>query len=349
MPGSQGEGSLPPQAPAYDMRTGQPLSSSDGQRPYPDDLGFWDPAYTPPEPAWGTLPPVQTATDVEAQSPYPETGLGQVERRRPLVLLAALVAAAVVSVAVAVAVFAFIHDPKRSTSAPAARNTNQPAPTAAAVLPPSSTPSSAPSAPTRHAKVLALNVSQTVTYGGAGPSIDRNASGQLTKYPALTTPVLVGSYLDIICTVYGSNTSLGALGTGTVWDYTAYGWFTDRALLTNSQDPVANACVGNIADPTEGNTPPSVTAGPFPIYSRGQTVAVRTDPQAGDIGDELQDGDLVTLVCTANGPPVLSPNDLTGQPIGSSTQWDKISAPIVGWVPDAMINSASENSVAPIC
>jgi hypothetical protein len=213
----------------------------------------------------------------------------------------------------------------------------------------STAPTTQPSTPTSHARVLSLDAAHAVTYGIAGPSIARDGSGQLTKYPALTAPVKIGSYLDVICTLYGQSTNLGSLGVSNIWDYTAAGWFTNQALLTSSPYPVANECVGNIAHPNAGTGLPSATEGPFPIYSRGKTVIVGSDPQADAGGALLRDGDLVTLVCTENGPLVLSPNDLTGQPIGSSIQWDRISSPFTGWVPDAMVNSASEDSVAPAC
>ncbi len=239
-----------------------------------------------------------------------------------------------------------------------ARSTeSSPAPAVAASTPaatpyaPASAPAvdSAADTPTRHARVLAPSGTTTV-YGLAGPSLQMDASGELSVYPALSSPVSVGSYLDVVCTVYGQRADLGELGAGRVWDYTSEGWFTDQAMQTNSPAPVANACVGNINDPSEGATPPSPTEGPFPIYSGGESVAVYVDPTLTSATVEtLADGDLVALTCSTEGDDVTSPANLQGQPIGHSTQWDRISSPVSGWVPDALVNSASEDSVAPPC
>jgi hypothetical protein len=197
--------------------------------------------------------------------------------------------------------------------------------------------------------VLAASGTTTV-YAVDGPSLEQNGSGQLTVYPTRPTRVAVGSYVDVTCTVYGQQVDLGSLGAGNLWDYTSQGWFTDQALQTNSPDPVANACVGNISDPTEGSAQPSPSLGPFPIYSGGTSVSVHSDPSTSATSvSQLNDGDLVTLVCTATGDDVNAPNDLTGQPIGHSTQWDKVAAADTEWVPDAQVNAARTDSPAPSC
>jgi hypothetical protein len=190
----------------------------------------------------------------------------------------------------------------------------------------------------------------TTIYGLAGPSAKRDATGNLSVYPAVTTPVQVGSNLKVVCTVYGQLEDLLGQGSNSLWYYTADGWFNSSALNTGSTGPVAMACQGNISAPVAGGSPPSQSTGPFPIYSGGMRVAVRSAPSStANGGTPLNDGDLVTLVCTAKGDAVPAPQDLSGQPIGQSDSWDKISFEADKWVPDALVNSSSENAVAPPC
>lgn len=315
----------------------------------------------------GPVPPPPAAVPSGASPPRDPN------RRWGRVLLAGGTAALVVMVGVIAALLIIksgsttptTQVAHRAPATPAARTSSQvtagptsapaplpPGPTAGPVQPsvvPSPATSPLPAGPTRHAQVLAPSGTTTV-YGVAGPSLEHNAGGQLTVYPTRPTPVAVGSFVDIICTAYGSQVDLGSLGSGNLWDYTSDGWFSDQALQTNSSAPVANACTGNVADPTEGSTQPSPSTGPFPIYSGGSTVSVQSDPStSAESVSQLNDGDFVTLTCTATGDDVSAPSDLTGTPIGDSTQWDELQAADTEWVPDALVNSASEDSVAPGC
>ena len=233
--------------------------------------------------------------------------------------------------------------PQATTSTPAPDPQTAPAT-------PSSSPATVRAVPGTAARVLSTGGGNMV-YGVAGPSMERDASGELEVYPQLTTPVSVGSNVTIICAVYGQDVSPGGgLASTDLWDDTPVGWFSDSALRSIATNPAINACTGNLSRTSASSALPSPSFGPFPVYSGGTTVNVMTGANSvSNLVGQLNDGDLVTLVCTTTGDDVSSPDYLNGQPIGHSTQWDQISSPVQGWVPDALINSATMNSAAPTC
>ena len=90
--------------------------------------------------------------------------------------------------------------------------------------------------------------------------------------------------------------------------------------------------------------------GPYPLYNKGTQVDVFDSPStSANIGHHLVDGTYVHLVCSSQGSPVLGPTDMNGKSVGTSTDWDKIDAPFIGWVSDVFVDSNTGNSVAPQC
>jgi hypothetical protein len=183
-----------------------------------------------------------------------------------------------------------------------------------------------------------------------GPNGAFTSDGLLRYYAPTGEKVPVGASATIICATYGHAEDLKNLGITRLWDYTTQGWFNDNLLETDSPTAVVPTCTGNVSHPSAGSGAPSDMAGPFPLYSGGQSVDVRSDPSlTADTQTTLSDGDYVTLECQTSGDTVDAPDDRQGQPIGSSAQWDRISAPTPGYVPDALVNSSQGNTSLPPC
>ena len=106
-------------------------------------------------------------------------------------------------------------------------------------------------------------------------------------------------------------------------------------------------CVGTLAQTHAGSGPPSQESGPYPLYNNGNQVNVFDSPStSANLQGQLQDGTYVHLVCSSRGSPVLGPTDIYGTSVGTSTNWNRIDAPVIGWVSDAFVDSASATSVA---
>jgi hypothetical protein len=182
----------------------------------------------------------------------------------------------------------------------------------------------------------------------SGPNDDTNSDGSAVFRQVGS--LAAGSTVSITCTVYGRPSATYVGSTSRLWDYTSQGYVPDSAMNTGSNGPVAPGCFGTLAQPRPGSGAPSQEAGPYPLYNKGTQVDVFDSPStSANIGHHLVDGTYVHLVCSSQGSPVLGPTDMNGTSVGTSTDWDKIDAPFIGWVSDVFIDSNTENSVAPKC
>jgi hypothetical protein len=182
----------------------------------------------------------------------------------------------------------------------------------------------------------------------SGPNDDTSGDGSAVFHKLGS--LAPGSIVSIICTVYGRPSTVYPRSQSRLWDYTSNGYVPDGALHTGSSNPVAPTCIGTLAHTQAGSGPPSQEAGPYPLYNNGIQVNVFDSPStSANLQLQLEDGTYVHLVCSSPGSPVLGPTDMYGTSVGTSTNWNKIDAPVTGWVSDAFVDSASATSVAPKC
>lgn len=177
----------------------------------------------------------------------------------------------------------------------------------------------------------------------AGPSA---SSGPFGPPPA--TSVRPGQEVQIECAAYGDTESAAGV-TSDVWDSTSVGWIADVFVDTGTTSPGGESCRGSVSNPTSSGTPLSTTEGPFPLMGDGATVEVFAGASLDDgtVGS-VPEGTFVTLVCSEDtGVTVAAPARIAGA--GSNSQWDEVSAPLSGWVPDSWVDSDSNGSVAPAC
>jgi hypothetical protein len=182
----------------------------------------------------------------------------------------------------------------------------------------------------------------------SGPNDDRSSDGSAVFHQIGSLGP--GSIVSIICTVYGRPSTVYASSQSRLWDYTFQGYVPDSALHAGGSNPVAPTCTGTLAHTEAGSGPPSQQAGPYPLYSNGIQVSVFDAPStSANLQRQLEDGTYVHLVCSSPGSAVLGPTNAYGTPVGTSTNWNMIDAPVTGWVSDAFVDSASAKSVAPKC
>jgi len=177
----------------------------------------------------------------------------------------------------------------------------------------------------------------------AGPSMSAAPFG-----PAPANTAVSGSAVTVNCTAYGDEERAYGV-TSNIWDATSIGWIADVFVDSGTPTPQAEACVGTVADPSSSHSPLSSTAGPFPLLGDFGRVTVFSDHslQAPPRGT-FPVGTFVTLACEVEtGVTVQAPQQIGGQ--GSNSQWDQITSPTTGWVPDSWVDSQSNGSVAPPC
>lgn len=348
------EGSLPPKAPAYDLRTGEPLADR------PDDsftdLGIWSPdlpGKTPSRPQESPQQLTYEPAESARQPPPlqgPPTSAGRPGRRPPwwsFVLVVLIVGAAAAGAVVAVAA----RTPRQGSSASTVTIPASGTPgTASPVTPRKTVESQRPAPPSRGAlpgpqpspgtyRVLEPADASAVQLTG-GPSRSPQAFG-------VRGQVLAGTYLRLICTAYGEPVTEQG-GTSRLWDATDQGWISDLLLETKQRGAAAPACAGNVHNPIPGGNDGAATSGPFAVIADG-TLDIRSGPDASSSRtSSLVDGDLVLLYCsTRTGQPVPPPQRLSGA--GGNDQWDRLQSPSTGWIPDSNVDSHTNGSAAPSC
>jgi serine/threonine protein kinase len=207
------------------------------------------------------------------------------------------------------------------------------------------------SAPVRNLPATGATVTVSESAGvptWTGPNDDTSRDGSAVFHQVGS--LAPGSIVSIICTVYGRPSTVYAGSQSRLWDYTSAGYVPDSALHAGGSSPASPTCVGTLAQTQAGSEPPSVESGPYPLYNNGNQVEVFDSPStSANLQGQLQDGTYVHLVCSSPGSPVLGPTDMYGTPVGTSTNWNRIDAPVIGWVSDAFVDSASATAVAPRC
>lgn len=152
------------------------------------------------------------------------------------------------------------------------------------------------------------------------------------------TVVPQGGQLTAVCRVHGQS-----IGGDDIWYATRSGWVSD-SVVTGSTSAVP-VCGGTIRSVTSKDVSFGRFGGPFPLYAGGATVTVRSAPSSSASGvTSLDDGTFVDPSCSASGDYVSAP-----APYGGNSTWDRIDAPVSGWVPDALVNSHSSQATAPTC
>ena len=348
------EGGLPPQAPAYDMRTGEPLAEASG----PDtDLGIWAPEAHFDSPVWpepqegsatsSTQEPTEigrSATLPAHESPRPEP-----TRRPPWWAVTLALVSLIAAATLAVVIITGRQEPPSTTSttADAPRTGGSSGATTASQAPSQGSQRSAPAGtatdtapqPAGTYRVLAPAGTSLVQLSG-GPTRSSAAFGARGTVPA-------GSYLRLFCTAYGEPVTEQG-GTSRLWDATDQGWISDQLLETGTAGPAATACTGSVRDPAPSTTSPTPTSGPFAVIADGSLPAGTGPSFSSPSGITLTDGDLVALDCsTRTGQQVPPPQRLTGA--GGNDQWDRLSSPASGWIPDSNVDSHTNGSAAPPC
>lgn len=177
----------------------------------------------------------------------------------------------------------------------------------------------------------------------AGPTTSSAPFG-----PPPAASVQPGQEVQIECASYGDSESADG-ATSNVWDYTSTGWIADVYVNTGTTSPAGDSCKGSVSSPGSSGIPLSATGGPFPLMSDGSTVDIYSgDSLDAGVVDAVPEGAFVTLVCSEDtGVTVPAPSRIAGA--GSNAQWDQVSTPVSGWVPDSWVDSDSNGSVAPSC
>ena len=154
----------------------------------------------------------------------------------------------------------------------------------------------------------------------------------------------------IICTTDGNKPSPISTSAPGFWLFTDLGWilsdYVDTSTLRGELGP---ACGGTVSKPIPTQAFSSFTAGPFPIIGISDVAPVFARPslQSKHV-KSLKNGTFVRLVCSiSTGIKVEAPVRISSQ--GSNDQWDRISQPIFGWIPDSWVVSFSNGSVATKC
>jgi hypothetical protein len=163
-------------------------------------------------------------------------------------------------------------------------------------------------------------------------------------------PLPAGFAVTVFCASYGATASGVGRSSG-LWYATNIGWFGSGTIQILDSGHTPEACTGSVADPVAGSDPPSRSAGPYPVVADQpgavSSVVVRASP-ASDSPEvaALDDGALVTLVCSVHAQFVPAPQRIEGE--GSNDQWDKVASPS-GWIPDSWVDSQTSGSAAPPC
>jgi serine/threonine protein kinase len=240
--------------------------------------------------------------------------------------------------------------PKAQVTGPRTASTSTPSPSASPATASAGVSSADTSAPVRNPSATGATVTVSQSAGvptWTGPNDDTSRDGSAVFHQVGS--LAPGSIVSIICTVYGRPSTVYA-GQSRLWDYTSAGYVPDSGLHAGGSSPAAPTCVGTLAQTRAGSGPPSQEFGPYPLYNNGNQVNVFDSPSSSaNLQGQLQDGTYVHLVCSSPGSPVLGPTDMYGTPVGTSTHWNRIDAPVIGWVSDAFVDSASSTSVAPRC
>ena len=313
-----------------------PGGGSGGGLPGPPVDHRWEPSSPP-----GLIPPIP--------SPVVATPTSKRDLNRAVVI--GVVSVAVVLVAVVVVVIA-AAGPSSSSTGHARTPAHHPATTRTSSTPATSLPSvstttfpqtpgttSTSLIPTGYYSTYSLFPDVVVE---AGPAVSPNSPfGPPPGRPGATQARLV-------CTALGPPVQADG-AKSQVWDYTNLGWIADVYVMTGQTAAAAGACGGTPADPTPTAAWPSPTAGPFPLVGDGSTVNVYADPRLqASVTQSLPEATFVTLACSVvTGVTVQAPAVIHGE--GSNDQWDRITQPVSGWVPDSWVTSDSNGSVAPRC
>jgi uncharacterized RDD family membrane protein YckC len=163
-------------------------------------------------------------------------------------------------------------------------------------------------------------------------------SGPGSDEYVVQTVVPQGGQLTAVCRVHGQS-----IGGDDLWYATRSGWVSDSVVTgSTSAMPV---CGGTIRSVTSKDASFGSFGGPFPLYAGGAAVTVRSAPSssASEV-TALDDGTFVDPTCSASGDYVSAP-----APYGGNSTWDRIDAPVTGWLPDALVNSHSPQATAPQC
>jgi serine/threonine protein kinase len=238
-----------------------------------------------------------------------------------------------------------------STSPRTTASTSTPSPSASPATTSAGISNANTSAPVRNLPATGATVTVSESAGvptWTGPNDDTSRDGSAVFHQVGS--LAPGSIVAIICTVYGRPSTVYAGSQSRLWDYTSAGYVPDSALHAGGSSPASPTCAGTLAQTHAGSEPPSQESGPYPLYNNGNQVDIFDSPStSANLQGQLQDGTYVHLVCSSPGSPVLGPTDMYGTPVGSSTNWNRIDAPVIGWVSDAFVDSASATSVAPRC
>jgi hypothetical protein len=196
--------------------------------------------------------------------------------------------------------------------------------------------STQPTAPSSTSRLGGVAI---VTPNG-GPAVTFAGPGSVPYQPV--TSLADGTRVSVRCTLYGATRAASGLS---LWADTPNGWISQSDLSNGGLGPLAPACQGSLADPRRGGSDPSPDTGPFPIYSAGAVVAIRTAPRTGAATvTTVPDGTLVTFTCYMTGPQVSAPGGY-----GHNHLWERIANPVAGYIPDALVNDHSARPNVPHC
>ena len=216
--------------------------------------------------------------------------------------------------------------------------------------------STAPTAPLASTPTAPATAPPVTSVPGAGPfsllsgaTVESGPAPAPSPFGSSPGPAApAGTSVTIRCTAFGySQTANGA--TSSIWDETSIGWIADVYVDTGTTTPTIGACGGTASDPVPTSVPLSAFEGPYPLLGDYATVSIYSDHSLqSPPATTVPAGTFVRLDCSVTTATIVQAPASIGAE-GSNAQWDRITSPSGGWVPDSWVDSYSNGSVAPSC